>query len=209
MIHGTPRAVAAGCNCNLCTLVREQAPVPAAPSTTEVREHLDALVASGWTVPKLATHLGYHQNTLYGIRQGRTHQVTAEVAEDILSATPKEPSPAPAHTPCLHCARPTRTRGLCFRHWREAKEGVIPMPAQPRRIVSPETLAKVAASRRRHLDDVIDQVDGLVRSGVAVEVAVDRVGWGRSAAARALYRRGRMDLARPLQRVVTAARRAG
>lgn len=211
MIHGTPQLIARGCTCNLCTLVREQAE-PAKPTripSARVRAHLDALSDSGWSIAELARRLGYHENTLYDIRKGRTLRTAQYIAEDILTVQPKPITPRTAgEAACMHCDRPARTRGLCHRHWREAKEGVIPMPQPRRRYTSIERADRIAATRRRRLDLLIAEVDALVTAGMPVEAAVDQVGWGRSAAARALYRRGRLDLARPLQRLVTAARRA-
>lgn len=94
MIHGTRKSIAAGCGCNLCTLVKAQMKghrpealsVPARP----VRDHLDALVAEGWRVTDLAKALGYHENTLYGIRSGRWQFTSRYIAEDVLSVPLKE-----------------------------------------------------------------------------------------------------------------------
>ena len=94
MIHGTAPMIARGCTCNLCTLVRdtasprgpEKGSVPSAP----IRAHLDALADQGWTMTDLAEHLGYHRNTLYNIRGGKSITVTGLLAEDILSVPLKE-----------------------------------------------------------------------------------------------------------------------
>ena len=83
MIHGTAKSIAAGCTCNLCTLVRntpgsrgpERRSVPA----ERIRAHLDALTGQGWTMTALAARLGYHVNTLYMIRAGKT--LTVQVPE--------------------------------------------------------------------------------------------------------------------------------
>lgn len=96
MIHGTALMIARGCTCNLCALVRdtasprgpEKGSVPSAP----IRAHLDALADQGWTMTELANALGYHRNTLYHIRSGRTVTTTGHLAEDILSIPVKEAS---------------------------------------------------------------------------------------------------------------------
>lgn len=94
MIHGTRKAIAAGCVCNLCTLVREaqnpREPEPLSVPTTAAREHLDALVAEGWRLTGLSKALGYHANTLYGIRSGKWLFTSRYIAEDILSIPLKE-----------------------------------------------------------------------------------------------------------------------
>ena len=94
MIHGTRKAINAGCACNLCTLVRED-PVrrPRAATsvpTGEARRHLEALVASGWSMARLAEHLGYGTSTLYAIRAGKWQFTSALIVEDILSVRPLE-----------------------------------------------------------------------------------------------------------------------
>lgn len=87
MIHGTRKAIAAGCPCNLCTLVSAMEPraksgsVPAPPVTA----HLQALYAAGWTPTKLADHVGYSKQTLHSIASGRTLWTSRYIAEDILS----------------------------------------------------------------------------------------------------------------------------
>lgn len=89
MIHGTRKSILAGCVCNLCVLVRESQkpsePEALSVPTTAAREHLDALVAEGWRLTDLAKALGYHVNTLYGIRSGRWLFTSRYIAEDILS----------------------------------------------------------------------------------------------------------------------------
>lgn len=94
MIHGTAKSIAAGCGCNLCVLVREtptrRTPAPDVVPVETVRAHLDALADQGWTMTDLANHLGYHRNTLYAIRGGKTLTVTPYIAEDILSVPVKE-----------------------------------------------------------------------------------------------------------------------
>lgn len=93
MIHGTAKAVATGCTCNLCTLVREDSPrrTPAQSSvpTGPARAHLEALVASGWSVRELADHAGYPTSTLYAIRKGAWQFTSRYIAEDILSVPVK------------------------------------------------------------------------------------------------------------------------
>lgn len=89
MIHGTAPMISRGCVCNLCTLVQEakkpSSPEPLSVPTTAAREHLDALVADGWRIKDLAVALGYHRNTLYGIRSGKWLFTSRYIAEDILS----------------------------------------------------------------------------------------------------------------------------
>lgn len=212
MIHGTAPMIARGCDCNLCVLVRDTAAprgpelgsVPAEP----VRAHLDMLSDQGWTMTALADQLGYHRNTLYGIRGGHRVTVTPYVAEDILGFTEPAPAPLPVRHPCMHCDREARRRGLCHRHWREAQEGVIPMPTPTNRTQSSEGRELLAAANRRRVDEYIEQIDADIAAGVPVQEAVERLGWGVSAAARTLYRRGRNDLAAPLSRAVWRAKAA-
>lgn len=94
MIHGTQKSIAAGCDCNLCELVQHmsstRSPSEGSVSVATVRAHLDALADQGWTMKDLADHIGYHRNTLYNIRGGKTLAVTRYVAEDILSVPIKE-----------------------------------------------------------------------------------------------------------------------
>lgn len=94
MIHGTAKTIAAGCVCNLCTLVRntpsQRGPERRSVPAETVRAHLDALSDQGWTMTDLAEHLGYHRNTLYNIRGGKNVTVTGLLAEDILSVPLKE-----------------------------------------------------------------------------------------------------------------------
>lgn len=89
MIHGTRKSIATGCTCNLCTLVqaqlRDPQPAPMSVPTREAREHLHALVAAGWSINALATHLGYGSSTLYAIRAGKWLFTSRYIAEDILS----------------------------------------------------------------------------------------------------------------------------
>ena len=87
--HGTTGRIRQGCTCNLCTLVQAQmgkprhlpGSVPARPA----RDHLDALIASGWPIRDLADHTGYGTSTLYGIRSGAWQFTSRYIAEDILS----------------------------------------------------------------------------------------------------------------------------
>lgn len=89
MIHGTRKAISAGCGCNLCTLVETQLrdPRPAATSvpTGEARTHIEALLNAGWTIRTLSEHLGYGTSTLYGIRNGQWQFTSRYIAEDICS----------------------------------------------------------------------------------------------------------------------------
>lgn len=89
MIHGTAKTIASGCGCSLCTLVKHTStprrPEPAAVPAATIRAHLDALANQGWTMTALAARLGYHVNTLYAIRAGRTVTTTPHLAEDILT----------------------------------------------------------------------------------------------------------------------------
>lgn len=215
--HGTQQRYRTGCRCGLCSLAWEKlhpTPVEQAQDRVpagEARAHLEELLAGGAILADLARHIGYARTTLYNIHTGKTVATLAVIAEDILSVKPGDvPAPAPAapRTPCVHCDRSARRRGLCFRHWREAEAGVIPMPARRLHTRTPEGRAYMASANRRRVDEYIAQIDAAIAEGVPVEVAVDRLGWGRAAAARTLYRRGRRDLASPLQRVVTAAWRA-
>lgn len=65
--------------------------------------------------------------------------------------------------------------------------------------------AKGIGPRRARVDHRIEELDFLIGGGVPVEEAVARLGWSMAAAARTLRRRGRVDLARPLERQRAAA----
>lgn len=92
--HGSPRRVATGCPCNLCVLVRETQQTPrhkvTSVPTGQVRVHVLALLAQGWTLTALAAHVGYGRTTLAGIADGRTLWTSRYIAEDILSVPIKE-----------------------------------------------------------------------------------------------------------------------
>lgn len=89
MIHGTRKAIAAGCPCNLCVLVgaqmRDAGPESTSVPTSATRDHIEALLADGWTIARLAEHVGYGTSTLYGIRTGKWQFTSRYIAEDICS----------------------------------------------------------------------------------------------------------------------------
>lgn len=213
--HGTTARYAQGCRCGLCRHAQaKHAPTPPAPERVPagpVRAHIDALLDEGVILADLARRIGYGRTTLHNIRTGHSETTLAVIAEDILSVKHGDVparEPAVVRNPCAHCDRPARRRGLCFRHRREAEAGVIPMPALRLLTETPEGRAYMASANRRRVDEYIAQIDAGLSDGVPIEETVDRLGWGRSAAARTLYRRGRRDLAAPLQRIVTEAWRA-
>ena len=92
--HGTPACIASGCQHPLCILVHETQQTPrrkvTSVPTNQVRTHLLALLAQGWTLTALATHVGYGRTTLAGIADGRTLWTSRYIAEDILSVPIKE-----------------------------------------------------------------------------------------------------------------------
>jgi len=94
MIHGTARMISRGCDCPLCTLVKEttapRGPEHGSVPVERVRAHLDDLADQGWTMVALAARLGYHRNTLYNIRNGHTATVAPGLAADILSVSVNE-----------------------------------------------------------------------------------------------------------------------
>lgn len=70
-------------------------------------------------------------------------------------------------------------------------------------------LDRIYATRRAQLDARIEDLEFLLSTGVPIGDAVSRAGWPSvHAAERALYRRGRVDLARPLSAAASRARRA-
>lgn len=89
MIHGTRKAIATGCDCNLCTLVqaqlRDPQPLSTSVPTGQARVHIEALLAAGWTIARLAAHVGYGTSTLYAIRAGKWQFTSRYIAEDICS----------------------------------------------------------------------------------------------------------------------------
>lgn len=92
--HGTPACIATGCQHPLCILVRETTPHPrqrtnSVPSGRS-RDRLDALIESGWSMKRLAAHIGYPESTLRSIRAGKWQFVSTDTAEDILSVPLKE-----------------------------------------------------------------------------------------------------------------------
>lgn len=87
--HGTPSKYEQGCRCNLCILVHEdpvKRPVsPQSVPTGEVRIHILALRANGWSFRDLAETSGYHVNTLRRIENQTTLGTSTYLVEDILS----------------------------------------------------------------------------------------------------------------------------
>lgn len=95
--HGTRGAYAHHrCKCQKCLAAHAQYNreykqglrryTPATPAA----DHINALLADGWTLAGLARHTGYHVQTLRNIAHGKTRRTHHSTIEDILSVPVKE-----------------------------------------------------------------------------------------------------------------------
>jgi hypothetical protein len=120
-----------GCGCDVCRrdavlAVKRSRHRPLRVNVEEGRRALEAAVARGWSIPKIAAAVGVYNGSLYAWLHGRVDRVSGETvaAVEALGAVPGQvrqvpaPRPEPAEPSCEDCGAPSLAGGRwCLDHY--------------------------------------------------------------------------------------------
>lgn len=102
--HGTVARYVSGCSCFECceewrAYQRELKERPGTIDASPVREHVCALIATGFSTRAIAEHAQVAYNTVRGVRDGWWGSIRRDTAEAILSVSAPLPGPSGAWIP--------------------------------------------------------------------------------------------------------------